>query len=452
MLTKERIYQLIDTALGYACGYQAKVEVSNSAQGLSRIANSEIHQNVFEEKTTLTVSIYAPQKVSSISTNILSEAGIAEAVNEAISNLELLPDGEPQPALVREPAEIETIRYNQELQDSFDVRTRAQIIAAGLEMIPQPYRAYGQLTQETLSRGIGNSEGIKRYSKANYVIFELLISDDLGGTGRGVQIARMPDEIDGNALFSQVLTKAKANRDPVELEPGTYTVILEPQAVMDLTMQALLFGFSGTMVANKASFLTDLLGEKVVSDQISLYDDWSDPLVAGDAFDGEGTPRQKLTLIEKGIAVNLVHDQLSALRMGTTSTGHALNVYGMSLAAPTNVVMAGGAKTLAEIISTTERALLVSRFHYMNAVNMRQALMTGITRDGFFLIENGKVSRAVSNMRFTESLVMALNKIIAISSDRVNFAEIFGAMSLPALVIADFHFTGKTSFKDAKGV
>ena len=449
--TKAYLYSLIDQALSQVGSHLAKIEVSESAEGLSRIANSEIHQNVYEEKTTMTVSIYGQRKVSRIITNLLSAEGIKTAVLEAVANLELLPDGEEQPELVSSPPELESQRFNQELHDTFTVGHRVQLISEALSLIQAPYKAYGQLSYRSLDRAIGNSAGIRRFSSSNQVSFSLLVSDDLGGTGFASQTAQTPHEVDLGSVAKIALEKAMANKDPIELNPGAYTVILEPQAVSDLMLQGLIFGFSGTMIANKASFLTDRIGEKLFCDSLHVVDDWSDPLVAGDPFDAEGMPRQKLTLIEAGVAKAAAFDQISARKVGVEPTGHAFSMFGMNLAAPTNVVFAPGDKPLAQIIAETDKALLVTRFHYMNAVNPRQALLTGLTRDGFFMIENGKITKALRNMRFTESILLAFNNIEAIASDRWSMAAMFGALCMPGMKISNFHFTGKTSLADTKG-
>ncbi|MCL2497925.1 MAG: TldD/PmbA family protein [Symbiobacteriaceae bacterium] len=444
MYNKDQIYVFINKALGFAAGYQAQVAVSSSAEGLSRIANSEIHQNVFEDRTSLAVTIIASHKTSSISTNVLSDEGIQAAVAEAIANLALLPDGEETMPLVSEPKEMETRRFSQELHDKFTVETRAQLVAEGLSSITEPYKAFGQLSYRRSASGMGNSAGIRRYSDGNSVRFTLLISDDLGGTGYANMSADSLDAVDMAGTFAIAKAKAEANKNPIELEPGAYTVILEPLAVNNL-LGTMMRAFNGGMVNNKMSPLTDKIGEKVFSEKLTVVDDWTSPYSPGLAFDGEGTPRTKLTLIEQGVAKDLAYDQASAKKAGTTTTGHAGGGAGRrGGASPANVIVSPGEKTLAEIIAGTEKALLVTRFHYMNPVNMRQAILTGITRDGFFLVENGKITKAVRNMRFTESMLIAMNNIEEISSDRKRT----GASFIPGMKINGFHFTGKTSFSD----
>lgn len=451
MYRKDQIFQLIDKALAQTQGHPARVTVNSSAEGLSRIANSEIHQNVFEDRTSLTVSVYASHKVSSITTNLLSDEGIAEAVKEAIDNLELLPEGEEQPDLISEPQTLETLRFNQELADNFGVQRRAQLIADGLQGIEAPYLAFGQLSYSESAMGIGNTAGIRRYADSNQVNFNLLIADDQGGTGYASMFATEPSQVDLARTFEIALQKAKANRDPIEIEPGAYTVILEPQAVSNLLMYMLMGGFNGAMHLNKVSFLTDRIGEQVFSEKLSAVDDWSDPLSPGIAFDSDGAPRQRLNMVDHGVVKEIAYDPATAKKMGAQPTGHSISFMGGRGAIPINVVIAGGEKPLAQIIAETDKALLVTRFHYMNPVNMRQSVMTGLTRDGFFLIENGKISKAVRNMRFTENMIEAFNRIEEIASDRSAISAFMGAVCLPGMKISEFHFTGKTSFSDTQG-
>ena len=450
MYSKEGIFLLIDKALAHAQGHQAQVTVNTAAEGLSRIANSEIHQNVFEDRTSLTVSIYASHKVSSITTNLLSDDGIAEAVKEAIHNLALLPDGEEQPGLVSEPKELETLRFSQELHDAFGVEARVKMVAEGMKQVTAPYTAFGQLSYRAAATGMGNSAGIRRYNNSNQVRFALLISDDIGGTGYANMAATTPKDVDMAGVFAVALQKAKANREPIEIEPGAYTVILEPLAVSNL-LGLLMRSFSGAAILSKMSFLTDRLGEKMFSDKLTVIDDWNSEEAPGVAFDMEGTPRQKLTLIEDGVTKEVAYDLVAAKKAGTQSTGHGVAFMGRRAGAPQNIIISGGEKTLEQIIAETDRALLVTRFHYMNPVNARQAVLTGLTRDGFFLVENGKITKAVRNMRFTESMLLALNQIVDISSDRARLGTMMGSACVPGMKISNFHFTGKTSFSDAAG-
>lgn len=450
MFNKAQIFDLIAKALSYTTDHQAQVQVTSSSEGLSRIANSEIHQNVFEDRTTLTVTVYTSHKASSISTNILDDISIREAVDQAIANLDLLPDGEEQPPLVSEPQQMETLLFNSELHSSFSVQARAKLVAEGLQSITSPYTAYGQLSYRAQATGMGNSRGIRRYSDGNQVRFSLLVADDQGGAGYASMMANSLSEVDLESVFAIALQKAKVNRNPIDLEPGAYTVILEPLAVSNL-LGMMMRSFSGAAVLAKQSFLTDRMGEHFFSEKLNACDDWTSPFCPGIAFDSEGTPRTRLNLIENGVVKEIAYDLSSASKSGMQSTGHAAAFMGRRGSSPQNVIISGGDKPMEQIIAETDKALLVTRFHYMNPVNMRQGILTGITRDGFYLIENGQITHAVRNMRFTESILLALSNIEEISSDRERVGAMMGSSYLPGMKIRDFHFTGRTSFGDTPG-
>jgi len=239
--------------------------------------------------------------------------------------------------------------------------------------------------------------------------------------------------------------KANASRDPVELPPGAYTVILEPAAVLDLAGQ--MFGdFSATAIADGRSFLRDRIGAKLFGENITIYDDAYHPLQAGAPFDGEGVPRRKLTLVDQGVVRDVAFCRQAAHAAGVEPTGHGFplpNEYGE---APMNIVIAGGATPLDEMIASTPRGILVTRLWYIREVDPYEKIMTGMTRDGTFLIEDGRVSRGIRNFRFNQALPEMLSNVEALSAAvRASGEEAFD-MVVPAMKIREFHFTEVTRF------
>ena len=183
MLSKERLYQVIETVLDEAKGYDTRVQIQSGIEGLTRFANSEIHQNVLEDRTTVTIVVTEGKKCSRLSTSLYDEIGLREAAREAISNLAFLPEGETQPPLVDEPASIEAVEFSDELELAFSVENRAQIVKQGLAMIDADYKAFGALTYDVTQMAIGNSKGIKRYVKSNGVNVSVLVAHTSGGSG-----------------------------------------------------------------------------------------------------------------------------------------------------------------------------------------------------------------------------------------------------------------------------
>ena len=202
-------------------------------------------------------------------------------------------------------------------------------------------------------------------------------------------------------------------------------------------------GFSAKSVDTGISFLAGKKGQQVFGENISIYDDHTDGNTFSLPFDFEGYERKKLNIIDQGVAKELAYDIRTALKEGVDTTGHGLGEASTG-GFPINLIMKNGAKSLEDIIKETDNAILVTRFHYMNVVDPKKALFTALTRDGLYMVKNGQISHAVKNMRFTESMLNAFNKVTAVSKDRKKVPSFFGVSYVPALKIDDFHFTGKT--------
>ncbi len=444
MLSKEQAYAIIDQVVQAAEGVDVRVMVQASGSGLTRFANSEIHQNVFEDSVQVNVNLSQGKKRINFSTAILDEAGLKETVREMVQNLEFLPEGQEEPPLVSEPLLMEIVDFNDELDAACDVYKRAKLVKQCLDMLTPEYKAFGAVSYDTIQMAFGNSKGIKRFARVNSANFSALIADEQGGTGYAEITSNTPQDFDVIAAFERAYDKAKMNQNPMQIEPGAYTVILEQAAVGDILQYMSFIGFSGKSLQNQASFLTGKLGEKVFDEQLTIVDDHTNPNTVSLPFDFEGTPRQKVTIIEKGVAKDVVHDMASAQAAGVESTGHSVNMPHFG-GIPLNIVVEGGDKTLEDIVKETDDGVLITRFHYMNPVNPREAMLTALTRDGVFKIKDGKIVGAIKNMRFTDSMLRALNSIEAISSDRVRTRSFFGNYYVPAMKIKDFRFTGKTN-------
>lgn len=443
MLNKERIYQIIDFVIAEAEGYETRVIVTSREEGLTRFANSEIHQNTFEDQTSVQITIQDGKKSSEISTTTYTEAGLKAAVQEAIANLEFLPEGELQIPLVETPALIEEDAFNVELDQTYGIQKRAQLVKEGIGMLEEGYIAYGALSYQIEHLAFGNSKQVKRFTRFNMVNFSVLIDSETGGSGYAEQISTAPEDLDVVGGFKRAYEKAKMNQNPIDVEPGGYTVILEPLAVGEVLTYLAYIGFSGKSVQDQRSFLTNKLGEKVFSEQITIQDDWNHEKVMKIPFDHEGYPRKQLKIIENGVAKELAYDTASAIKDQVETTGHSVNQQQMG-GFPLHLVMEGGDQSLEEMIQNTKDGLLITRFHYMNVVNPRQASLTALTRDGVFKIEDGKIVGAVKNMRFTESMLQSFNNVVALSKEQENAPSFFGSFLVPAMKIENFHFTGKT--------
>ncbi|NLA26959.1 MAG: TldD/PmbA family protein [Firmicutes bacterium] len=445
MLCKERAYAAIDLVLEETRGFDTRVVVQGGTEALTRVANSEIHQNVQSTGLGVTVVITRGGKRSAITTELLTKEELRRAAREAIDNLEHLPEGEEQPPLVETPSGIEALDLDDELERQYSVENRARLVAQNLTTLKQGYRAFGALAYKVNLLALGNSRGIRRLVMNNSVEFKALVASEEGGTGYAEARSGRAGALDIPSAFARAYSRARLNRDPADLEPRPYTVILEPLAVGDILTFLAYMGFSGKSVQDRSSFLTGRMGQNVFDEKVTIVDDYTDCSVNPLPFDFEGTPRQKVAIIEKGVAKGLTHDLTSALKEGVESTGHALLASGVA-ALPLNLVMAGGEQSLEEIIAGTVDGLLVTRFNYMNPVNSRSAQLTALTRDGLFRVKEGKIAGAVKNMRFTESMLNAFNSVEAVSKERERTGLFgMGTSHVPALKVTGFPFTGKSA-------
>jgi len=263
-----------------------------------------------------------------------------------------------------------------------------------------------------------------------------------GGSGYAEGAAVDHHAIDAAALGREAAAKARATAHAVALPAGDYPVVLEPYAVVDLLDMLGYVGFSGLSVEEGRSFAEP--GKVVGSALVTIRDDATDPAGTPASFDYEGVAKRPVTLVERGVCRDVVWDTETAGRSGRASTGHGLpapNTYGPF---PLNLVMAPGTASREELIGGLERGLLVTRFHYTNVVHPKLAIITGMTRDGLFLVEDGRIVGPVRNLRFTQSYLEALAGVEAVGAERRLLRGFLGSSLAPAVRIGSFRFTGVT--------
>ena len=281
----------------------------------------------------------------------------------------------------------------------------------------------------------------------------------LAGDSSGWQKANSPDTRQLNAVSLAEIAAEKARRSarPREIPPGKYTVILEPAAVLDI-VGFMFYDFGGLAILDQRSFLNNRVETKVLGENIDIWDDVAHPLQSGAEFDGEGVRRQKVQLVEKGVVKRLVYARASAERMKTSeykgkvgpiaATGHGFSLPNEMGEAPMNIVFGAPAKpqTIEQMVASTEKGILVTRLWYIREVDPYEKILTGMTRDGTFLVENGKIQGGVLNFRFNESLIHLLSNVEAMGTlVRASGEESFD-MVVPAMKVREFNFTEVTKF------
>ena len=444
MLDKARCQEIFAELVKYSDADETELLIGGGAHALTRFANNTIHQNVTEEGYVLSVRTAFGQRTARATTNRLDSESLRRVVQESASLArQQLPDAEllPMPPAYSYPP----------VDRSFE-RTAAASPADRAQGVLQAIRIAeknGQTAAGTFSTGTGmqaifNSRGLEAYYSGTLAEFSITTMAPTS-TGWAKKTAPNVAEISAVGLAERAARIARESRDPKEIPPGHYVTILEPSAVLDL-IGFMLYDFSGQAVRDQRSFLTDRVGQKLFGANINISDDAYHPLQFGPPFDGEGVCRKALPLVENGVIRNLVYARATAKQMGAEPTGHGFplpNEYGES---PMNIVFAGGSHSVEEMIASTERGILVTRLWYIREVDPYKKILTGMTRDGTFLVENGKVASGIRNFRFNESLIDLLSSVEMLSPIERASGEEAAPMVVPALKVSSFHFTEVTKF------
>jgi PmbA protein len=411
---------------------------------LTRFANNTIHQNVAEQDRWISVRVALDNRTARATTNRFDPDSIRNAVEQALA---LARSAAPNPDLLplAEPSAISETKRFDAATAAATPEHRGRAVAEAIRIV----ESLGQTAAGIYSTGqsieaLFNSRGIAAWHAETMAQFSITaMASDSSGWAKASAVSH--NSIDPLALARSAAEKARHSCDPREIPSGRYTVILEPAAVLDLVGQ--MFGdFSATAVADSRSFLTDRLGKKLFGENIQITDDVSHPLQAGVPFDGEGVPRRKLTLVDAGVPRDLAYARSSAHKAGVAPTGHGFPLPNEVGEAPLNIVIAGGSTSLDEMIASTDRGVLVTRLWYIREVDPYEKIMTGMTRDGTFLIENGRIARGLRNFRFNQGIIELLNNVEALSSSvRASGEEAFD-MVVPAMKVRGFNFTEVTRF------
>jgi predicted Zn-dependent protease len=431
-------------ALKAAQGVPLEMIVTEESSALTRFANNAIHQNVAERVRHISVRAVVNGRTARATTNRADPDSIRSAVEDALA---LAAASEPDPNLpdltAHEPAR-ELSRFDEAVA-ACTAEERAREVAAAIRVVQEAGQtAAGIYSTGAFGESIFNSLGFHASHTETMVHFSITaMGEDSSGWAKASGTSR--GNLDPLALARSAARKASLSARPKEIAPGRYTVILEPAAVLDVVGQ-MIPDFSATALAEQRSFLTGRLGEKLFGANITIRDDALHPLQAGAAFDGEGMPRQPLTLVEAGVPRAVAVSRTSAKRDGIAATGHGLPLPSEMLECPVNVVIEGGGATLEGMIASAERAILVTRLWYIREVDPYEKIMTGMTRDGTFLVEDGRIVCGLRNFRFNQSLIETLNNVEALSAPvRASGEEIFD-MVVPAMQVRDFNFTEVTRF------
>ena len=447
-LSSERdLKKRIDTVLRFgkiAGADETEVQIDETIDALTRFANNAIHQNVAEHGITLSIRTVVDSRTARATTNRLDEDSLRAAVQ---SSLQLAHSQPKIPGLLLMAGKQRYRNVNRFARETAATtpEDRARAVKKSCDLAIQN----GQVAAGIFSTGqsqlvIANSRGLFAAHRETHAEFSITMQNDPAASWAKANSGSVRN-FDPQKLAARASQKAQMAKDAQELAPGKYTVILEPAAALDL-VGFLFYDFAATAVADQRSCLLKRIGKPLFGKNISITDDAYHPQQLGAPFDGEGIPRQRVSLVEGGVPRNLVYSASSAKKSGKKPTGHGFalpNEYGE---APMNLVFGGGNSSIEEMVASTDRGLLVTRVWYIREVDPYEKVMTGMTRDGLFLVEKGKVTGAVRNFRFNQSLIELLQNVEAMSPASRATAEEAFEMVVPSMKVHNFHFTEPTKF------
>jgi PmbA protein len=444
LLSDAEMRRIAEKIFKFSDADETEVEIGMTSDALTRFANNTIHQNVAEQVLNVSVRTVLDGRTARATTNKMDDDSLRRVAETAKTlarsqprNPDLLPMPGPQ-----KYAKVARYFENTAYATPAD-RARAVVKVAQMAE-KNKQTAAGIFATGVTQFAIANSRGLfasHRQTRAEFSI--TILESDSSGWAK----SNSPDlaQIDPVALAHSASEKSAASRKPSEVAPGRWTVILEPSAVLDL-VGFLFYDFAGTAMADQRSCFNKRMGKRVMGENISLFDDAYHPLQSGAPFDGEGIPRQKIMLVDKGVPINLVYSRATAKKMKTRPTGHGLPLPNDMGEAPMNLVFSGGKSSLDEMVRSTENGILVTRVWYIRDVDPYEKVLTGMTRDGTFLVRDGKLAGGLRNFRFNQSVLEMLSNVERMGpSVRAAGEESFD-MIVPSMKVRNFHFSEVTKF------
>jgi PmbA protein len=450
MIGRTQTEELLKRALSLSSADETEAVLMRLEEQLTRFANNTIHQHVAEANRYVVVRAVLGKRIGVGATNDLSEAGLERAVEAAIAAAKLCPEDEHFPGLA-DPAAVPQVAAFDEATAGCSPADRAQEVSTVCRRAEeQGCLAFGAFRTGVHEVAVANSHGLFAYHPVTETDFTTVVMADAEGTGYATDASWRVSDIDVAAWGEEAIAKALRSRNPQPVEPGVYPVVFEPYVGHELILE-LGRAAGASFVQEGQSWLAGRQGEHLMSPLISIWDDGLDLAGWPLPFDFEGVARQRVDIVQRGVVGDALYDRARAVKDGKASTGHALpaiNPFSPWLNAARygpvsrHTFMGAGGSTLEEMIAGTERGIYVTRFWYCRTVHPRNAVVTGMTRDGTFLIERGELTTPVRNLRFTQSYVAALAGAEMVGREvRREWADP-GIYSAPALKLAAFRFTG----------
>ncbi|MCI2425959.1 TldD/PmbA family protein [Candidatus Acetothermia bacterium] len=441
-----KINEMLTEILQFSRAEQTEIVYMGTDSALTRFTNNYIHQNVAEKDGTVSIRVVIGKKIGTAATNQLDKESLRNTVEKAVEIAATQRD-DPYFQSLPMPTPLQKIKTYVSATAKFTPQQRAQTVATIVKLAEQSNLiASGAISTNTIETAVVNSLGVNAYQRGTSADLNLIISSNDGASGYATYLTRDVTQIDIDALAEQAIDKCLQGKDPIMIEPGEYVTILEPDAVGTFVSFLGYLGMGALALQEGRSFMTNKLGQQITGSNITIWDDGLNPQGMPIPFDFEGVAKKKVSLIEKGVAKGVVYDSYTAGRQpGKESTGHALPAPNSSGPMPLHLFMKEGDSSLAEMIASTERGIYVTRFHYTNPVEPMSTTITGLTRDGTFLIEEGRITSPLVTLRFTDSILTVLSHVSQISKETVLVGSYFGGSRVPAIKTDRLRFSGSAA-------
>ena len=445
-LGADRAISLAEAAFAVDGADAIEVVITASNSALTRYADSRIHQNTARLDGEARIrAVVDGDRIGVVATNDLSAESIRRAGTAAVEAARVTPRDAAYAGLAQ-PATYAAAGTLDAATASCSPAERAELVAAMLALLPSGVLGSGAVESARIEVAVANTNGVRAYSDTTRAAASILAAGE-SSTGFAETTTSRFSELHGESLAERAARKVELGRNPRDVPPGHYPVVLEAAATATLVEFLCWIAFGGRDFVDGRSPLAGRLGEQVCDPRVTIVDDALSPLLPGVAFDFEGVPKRRLPLIDHGIAAAVTHDLATAKAAGVQPTGHGLPAPNPDGGYPLHPMMEPGESTLDDLIGGLARGLLVTRFHYTNVVNPMETSITGMTRDGTFLVEDGRIVGGVRNLRFTQSILAALSAVEAIGAQTEASSELFfGCARAPAVRLSNFQFTSTTTF------
>ncbi|MEO7211368.1 TldD/PmbA family protein [Mucilaginibacter sp.] len=433
--TKEQAQTLLKKVLSYSKADECEASLGGGDEGNVRYALNAVSTAGDVSSISLSVTSVYGKKAGSASINEFDDAALERVVRRSEELAQFAPENSEYMPMLGQSDFKESITYNANTA-AMTPDSRAEMVGKSLAITKEAkLSAAGFLDNSTSFSAVMNSKGLFAYNKSTDVYFSVTTRNDAGTTsGYAARGFTDVSKLDTAAATRVATMKANASIGAKAIEPGKYTVILEPVAATYMLEN--MFRFDARSAEEGRSFLSKKgggtrLGEQLMDPKVTIYSDPFNPDLPAGTWGGDGLPREKTMWIDKGVVKNLSYSRYWAQKKGVAP-----------LPGPSNIIMEGGDATLEELIKSTERGILVSRLWYIRMVDPQSLLLTGLTRDGTFYIENGKIKFPVKNFRFNESPVIMLNNLEALGKqERSISVESYRSYLIPPMKIRDFTFS-----------